>query len=70
MVPVYAVCSFLALVLPHKAVYFDTVRVMCAPVCAFHYSTVSIIAEFQNKSQSYVRGYAGLMQHFAPRRRR
>eukprot|EP00208_Stichococcus_sp_RCC1054_P005236 CAMPEP_0206140088 /NCGR_PEP_ID=MMETSP1473-20131121/8292_1 /ASSEMBLY_ACC=CAM_ASM_001109 /TAXON_ID=1461547 /ORGANISM="Stichococcus sp, Strain RCC1054" /LENGTH=427 /DNA_ID=CAMNT_0053534099 /DNA_START=327 /DNA_END=1614 /DNA_ORIENTATION=+ len=28
MVPVYAVCSFLALVLPHKAVYFDTVRVI------------------------------------------
>lgn len=28
MVPVYAVCSFLALVLPQKAVYFDTVRVM------------------------------------------
>lgn len=28
MVPVYSVCSFLALVRPHDAVYFETVRVM------------------------------------------
>ncbi len=28
MVPVYSVCSFLALVLPHNAVYFETVRVV------------------------------------------
>ncbi len=30
MVPVYAVSSFLSLIFPHDAIYFDTVRIWCA----------------------------------------
>ena len=29
MVPVYAVSSFLSLIFPHDAIYFDTVRIWC-----------------------------------------
>lgn len=31
MVPVYAVSSFLSLIFPEDAIYFDTVRVWCVP---------------------------------------
>ena len=35
MVPVYAVSSFLSLIFPHGAIYFDTVRIWCAPASLF-----------------------------------